>query len=464
MSLKGAKILLVDDDDTLRRVISFNLVDKGAFVRVAKNGIQALRLLSQDDFDVMVTDLMMPGMRGELLLKEALKIDSNLAVIIITAFGSIESAVEAMKLGAYDYLTKPFSKTELEIRIKRILELKDLKKENCELKRLINKSGFSTPIAISNSMKRVFEQAKSVAITDTTVLLTGESGTGKEVLARYIHNHSSRSSWPFVIINCSAIPATLIESELFGYEKGAFTGAESKKLGLFKKASGGTLFLDEIGDLPLELQPKLLRAIQFGEITPLGGEKTEKIDVRIIAATNKDLLREVRKGAFREDLYFRLSVIPLYLPPLRNRKEDIMPLFMEFLKRYSDNAEYEVTKEVKDVLMKYSWPGNIRELENTAQWICTFKKEGRIDVKDLPETLIKDIDISINDDYRVNHWFDYKRLGLNGIIKEVILQALKDHDGNVSKTARALKIERHRLLYRMKLLGIYTEREGDGKK
>jgi two-component system, NtrC family, response regulator PilR len=363
------KILIVDDEQSMRDFLAIMLKKEGYEVVAAENGTGALKAIQTEIFDLVITDVKMPGMDGIGVLKTIKEISADTVVIMITAFATAETAVEAMKLGAYDYITKPFKVEEIKLIIQKALEKRYLKKENVLLKREItSRAGFENFIGKSEGMQKIFSLIRQVADTTSTVLITGESGTGKELVAKAVHFNSSRKDRPYVTVNCGALPETLLESELFGHMKGSFTGAVSNKQGLFEAANGGTIFLDEISATTQALQIKLLRVMQDREFMRVGGTTTLKVDVRVIAASNKDLLEEVSKGAFREDLYYRLNVLPIDLPPLRERKDDIPVLVDFFLGKTSQGKERKkITPEALKLLMSYRWPGNVRELENTIE-------------------------------------------------------------------------------------------------
>lgn len=385
------RILIVDDEQSMRDFLSIMLKKEGYDVHVAGNGADAVKLIHAEIFDLVITDVKMPQMDGIGVLKVVKEMSPETIVIMITAFATTETAVEAMKLGAYDYIIKsaPFKVDEIKLIIEKALEKRSLRKENILLKREIeSRAGFETFIGKSEAMQRVFALIRQVADTKSTVLVTGESGTGKELVARAIHFSSSRKNRPFVTVNCGALPETLLESELFGYMKGAFTGASSNKQGLFEAANGGTIFLDEISATTPALQVKLLRVIQEREFKRVGGTADIKVDVRVVAASNRDLKSEVEKGSFREDLFYRLNVIPIHLPPLRERREDIPLLIEFFLKKMSSGREAKkVLPEAMGMLMAYRWPGNVRELQNTLERLNILASGDAIPLELIPESI-----------------------------------------------------------------------------
>ena len=383
------RILIVDDEQSMRELLSIMLRKEGYEVTTAENGEKALKTIQSDIYDLVITDLKMPQMDGMSLLKAVKESSPDTIVIIVTAFGTTEGAETARSLGAYDYIGKPFNNDEIKLVIQNALEKRHLRKENILLKREIeSRSGFENFVGKSDPMQRVFSLIRQVADTASTVLISGESGTGKELVARAIHFNSSRRNHPFVTINCGALPETLLESELFGYMKGAFTGAAANKQGLFEAASGGTIFLDEISATTPALQVKLLRFLQEREFKRLGGTADIKVDVRVIAASNKDLRSEVVNGSFREDLYYRLNVIPIHLPPLRERKEDI-PLLIDFyIKKKATGREIKsISPEALNILLNYRWPGNVRELENTIERLVILTIGTTITHEQLPGSL-----------------------------------------------------------------------------
>jgi len=376
--VKG-KILVIDDDREILELMKIKLSGEGYQVETESRPERAVGKVG--DFDLVLVDQLMPGMSGIEFVEQAKTVAPSVPVILMTAYGRIEDAIESMKKGAFHYITKPINFKELEVIIGQALEVSRLKKELNQLKSILD-AGI---VAESPQMRAVLETARKVAPFDTTVLITGESGTGKEMVARFIHKNSRRKDKPFVAVNCGAIPSDLLESELFGYKKGAFTGATSDKKGLIEEADGGTVFLDEIGELPIGLQVKLLRVIQEGEIKPLGSARPKKVNVRFITATNRDLEEEIKKGNFREDLYYRINVMPIHIPPLRERKEDIIPLARFFLKKYSSKyglGEKRLSKEAEEKLLSYSFRGNVRELENIIER-AVLTAEGEV-IKELP--------------------------------------------------------------------------------
>lgn len=386
------KILVVDDEKSMRDFLALVLKKEGYFVAVASDGQEAIQTLQKDIFDLVITDLKMPKQSGIDVLKVVKETAGETLVIMITAFASTETAVDALKQGAYDYITKPFQIEEVKLIIRNALEKRRLRAENLLLRRELKGLGtFENIIGKSEKMQKVFEVVRKVADTNSNVLILGESGTGKELVARAIHFNSRRKDKPFVTVNCSALPETLLESELFGHMKGSFTGAVNNKEGLFEVASGGTIFLDEIGETPSPIQVKLLRVLQEKEFRRIGGTKDVRVDVRIIAATNKDLNRAVEEGSFREDLYYRLDVIPIHLPPLRERSEDIPILVQHFLTKFSQATGKNVqgiTPEAIQLLKAQEWRGNVRELENVIERVMALlgpsrRKDDMITPEDL---------------------------------------------------------------------------------
>jgi len=387
---RNASILVVDDEDIMREILEALLTREGYRVRLAASGAEGIDLAKSTPFDAAIVDVMMPGVDGIAVLEELRKIDDDLPVLMITAFASVETAISAMKRGAFDYITKPFKNDEVLVVVRNAVERRQLKAENTALRQTLQaqQQNFAGIIGRSPRMKQVFDLIIQAAPSRSTILITGESGTGKELVARAIHAHSSRADRAFVTVNSGNLPPDLLESTLFGHVKGAFTGAVYPKKGLCDLADKGSIFFDEIGNIPLETQAKLLRVIQEREFMRLGGMETIKVDVRIIAATNCDLLEMVNDGRFREDLYYRLHVISIYLPPLRERKEDIPVLAQHFLEKYSGENEktgLELTADALDLLMDYDWPGNVRELENVIERAVVLTSGPRIGADLVPE-------------------------------------------------------------------------------
>jgi DNA-binding NtrC family response regulator len=414
-----AKILIVDDELSIIEVLKSLLSHEGHSVVTSSDGKSALRNLKENVFDLLITDIRMPDIDGITLLQQARELQSHLAVIVITAYAKVDNAVEAMKNGAFDYVTKPFKFDEILLTVQRALTYEQTLAENEVLKSSLDTHfHFNCFVGDSEPMRKVYKLIEKVARTDSTVLITGESGTGKELVAKSLHSASSRFENPFITINCAAMPETLLESELFGYRKGAFTGANTNKKGLFEAANKGTIFLDEIGSIPLNMQMKLLRVLQEKEIRQVGGTEDIKIDVRVVAATNEDLAKKIKEQTFREDLFYRLSVIPIELPPLAERKEDIPQLVNYFIGQYNnDNArQIEISTQAIKLLIKHTWPGNVRELENTIKRAATLCDNSRIEVADLPGLDCGDDDVSSEPDFEnIND----ERLSLKNYMKNV---------------------------------------------
>jgi len=443
------KILLIDDDASLRRVTEFNLEQAGYKVLTAADGKEGLTLFKRYRPALVITDVKMPEVDGYQVLREVLELEPQTLVIIITAFSSVEQAVGAIKEGAYDYLTKPFSRDQLSLAVAKAFEYRSLRRENSALKEeLTGKSGFTQIIGESQAMQQLLEKVKRVAASQASVLISGESGTGKEVIARALHQGSERSGGPFVAVNCAAIPKDLIESELFGHIKGSFTGAVRDRKGKFTLADGGTLFLDEIGELPIDLQPKLLRALQEQSFEPVGGT-TEQVDVRVVAATNRDLEQAMQDGQFREDLYYRLAVVPMEIPPLRERKSDIPLLLDFFLKKQQADVGIKFSPEVIKYLSDYGWPGNVRELENVVEQMLILRQSNELQLSDLPSRISRRTPRSGG----VLNLPD-EGYSLEALEQEAVEEALRRCDGNKSKAAAFLQIPRHTLLYRLEKYNI----------
>jgi nitrogen regulation protein NR(I) len=463
-------ILIIDDDDSVRDALEEYLKENDFSVTSASSGQAGLDLLKEEKFDIFLLDLVMPGMGGLEVLKQANEMNINIPAIIITAFGTVQTAVDAMKMGAFDYVTKPFVLDELLIVIDRALNVSRLQKENLQLKKqLKRKYDFEGLIGDSAQMQKVYELIEKVADTDSTIMITGKSGTGKELIAKTIHFNSSRSPKPFVPLNCAAIPRDLLESELFGHEKGAFTGAVLTRAGRFELANEGTLFLDEIGELDPSLQVKLLRVLQEREFERVGGVKTIKVDVRILAATNRDLEKATKEGKFREDLFYRLNVIPVHIPSLKNRGEDIPLLVDHFVHKFSKKRKREPLKfspEVMECFMRYRWPGNVRELENLVERVTILVSDNTVKLQDLPgkfheamgDIMVKGPQIS-----QISHLTDGQDkdvdipdsgINLNSLIdtmeRTYILSALEKTHGVKNKAAELLGLNRTTLIEKLK--------------
>lgn len=461
--MENRKILVVDDEQLILDTVGDILEDEGYQVLTAESGEECLRMISDGEVpDLILLDIWMPGMDGIEVLKQLKESHPFLPVIIMSGHGTIETAVKATKLGAFDFIEKPLSMDQLLVSCDKALKFKDLQDENVLLKERTRPVRNLT--GESPSMKELMEQIKIVAPTDAWVLIQGENGTGKELVAQTIHRLSKRASKPLIEINCAAIPEELIESELFGHEKGAFTGAVSMKRGKFDLANGGTLFMDEIGDMSLSTQAKILRVLQEQKFQRVGGSRTIKVDVRIIAATNKNLEEEIKKGNFREDLYFRLNVIPIYVPPLRERKEDIPLLVDEFLKEFSQGR---ITPEdgVIEAMKAYDWPGNVRELRNLIERMVILSRDGKIRLKDLPSQIIDSAGRGLRPQSRADgaqelapdascfSCPDFKQAKTE-FEREYLKRKLEEFGGNIKRTAESIGIERRHLHRKIKSLGL----------
>ena len=448
------RLLVIDDEENMRHMLSALLKKSGYRVDLAADGCEGLKALEQTHYDFVLCDIKMPNMDGMEFLREAGDRIKNSTVIMMSAYGTTETAIEAMKLGAYDYISKPFKGDEVYLTLKKAEERERLKEENRLLRQRIRRiradHQFGNMIGKSKAMQAVFELAEKVACHNTTVLITGESGTGKELVARGIHFDSDRADGPLVPVNCGGIPENLLESEMFGYRKGAFTGADNDKPGLFAEAEKGTIFLDEIGELPLSLQVKLLRVLQEDEIRPIGDSKTRKIDVRVIAATAKDLEEEIGKGTFREDLFYRLNVMQLHLPPLRERTEDIPPLCQIFIERFSEELNKRVaiiSPAAMTMMMKHPWPGNVRELENIIQRAVVLADNDTI----FPENLPESIGTVVGNGGYDNLFGGFSLKEAQRLIEEkLIRKALNETGGNRTQASRLLEISHPSLLSKMK--------------
>ncbi len=442
------RILLVDDDVNLRRVIEYNLTQQGYEVVVASNGEEALKHFSAAPFHLVVTDIRMPGMDGTALLHELKRRSPSILVIVITAYGTIENAVRAMKAGAYDYITKPFNREELNLVVKKALDYQGLLEENIALhQQLEEKFRFENIIGASAKMQAIFKQMARIKDSDATVLIRGESGTGKELVAKALHYNGKRRNERFVPVNCSAIPSELLESELFGHVKGAFTGAIADHEGKFATANKGTIFLDEIGDMSPALQSKLLRVLQEREIERVGTTRPVPVDVRVIAATHTNLEQKLKQGEFREDLYYRLNVIPLVLPPLRERPEDIPLLVQHFVKKLGA-GHLTISPDVLRTLQSARWPGNVRELENFFERIVLMRESQTnvVTLEDLPADFARVPSTTLP----LNLSIPEEGIALEELEKALIVRALEQSQYNQSRAAKLLGITRQTLIYRLK--------------
>ncbi|MBT4483724.1 MAG: sigma-54-dependent Fis family transcriptional regulator [Candidatus Latescibacteria bacterium] len=451
----SAHILIVDDEEIQRELLGGHLKKKGFTVFSASSGPDALIVIGKHTIDIMITDQKMPEMSGIELAGKVRRDHPNISVMILTAFGSVDDAVQAMKNGVEDYLTKPINLEELDIILSRIIDKRHLIKENEQLKEQIRKAPrFPGIVYVSEAMEEVMSKAARAAESSATVLVTGESGTGKELIARAIHEVSKRKNKPFVAVNCSAISENLIESEFFGHEKGAFTGADQRRIGKFEQADGGTLFLDEIGEVPINIQTKLLRVLQERAFERVGGNETIHVDVRIITATNRDLEEEIKKNVFRQDLFYRLNVVSIEIPPLKKRKSDIPILIEHFIRQYArEHAKpiQAITPEALDSLVKYTFPGNARELGNIIEQAVVLSRSDTITARDLP------IHISTGDEKTDTG------LGLDEQVAELekttLWKALRENAGNKSAAARVLGISERKIRYMLKKYGEAAEIE-----
>ncbi len=438
----GYTVLVVDDEEPILRVMEANLAREGYEVRTARDAATALHVLQQDPISTVIVDYLMPGMNGIQMIQRLRELQLDVPVIVVTAYGTIEQAVQAMKLGAFNYLTKPINYDELISIVKKAVEQHALAREVQRLREEITSQyGFHQIVGQNRRMQEIFSLVRDVAETDATVLIRGETGTGKELIARALHFNSPRKNQPFVRVNCPAIAETLLESELFGHEKGAFTGAIKMRVGRFEQADGGTIFLDEVGDLPLRIQSKLLRVLQEKEFERVGGNKTIKVDVRIVSATNKDLEADVQAGNFRQDLFYRLNVVPIVVPPLRERPDDIPLLAMHFLKKYAERFKkpiQDIVPEGMALLVEQAWPGNVRQLENVIERAVILEKSEQLQ----PETLARCLE------YKPTHLYAFtinahkplkelKEQLIENFEKEYIITLLKEYKGNISAAARA---------------------------
>jgi len=449
-------ILLIEDDEILRITISDSLKKMGWPVTAAEDGQEGLNLIKKNNFDIVISDIRLPKINGIDVLKEIKNYYPNTEVIMITAFGNIEDAVGIIKFGAYDYITKPFHTDDLIFRIKKIIDYQTLKNDYAALKNQCDDHSLLNIIGKSNMMQGVFDLIERVSKVDSNILITGESGTGKGLVAKIIHLKSKRAKNPFIKVSCAALPETLLESELFGHEKGSFTGAIKRRYGRFEMAKDGTIFLDEVGEIPMSIQVKLLRAIQESEFERIGGEETIKVDVRIISATRKNLEKAIEDGEFREDLYYRLKVIPIHIPPLRERKEDIPILVDYFIKRFNKKLSrlVEITSEALKCLLDYDFPGNVRELENIIERSVALSTSDTINAYDIVMAVEKDGFISLRDEDIPS---------LKDVISKTemthLMKVLEKTNWNRIKAAKILGISRKNLWEKLKAYNIVSENE-----
>jgi DNA-binding NtrC family response regulator len=460
--MADSRILVVDDEENIREYFSDVLQHEGYEVETAKNGEEAINMIDQEFYDIALIDLNMPKVDGMTVLKYLVEHSMDSIGIILTGYATIKNAVEAMKCGAFDYLAKPVKMEEVLMVINRALEFRDLKRENIALKKQLKKKyKFENFIGDSLQMNKIFRVIEKVADTDSTVLILGESGTGKELVARAIHYHSMRRDKPLIPVNCGAIPEDLLESELFGHEKGAFTNAIRTRIGRFEMSNGGTIFLDEIAEMSPHLQVKLLRVLQEQEFERLGGTKTIKCDIRVIAATNKNLDKLVLDGSFREDLYYRLKVIPIEIPPLRERRSDIPLLIHHFLKATSKARKIEtkgLSKDVMKALIRYDWPGNVRELENIIERMVILSEGNQITMQDLPDKIFQEHSaekvsqtLIPEDGFSLNN-------AINEYERQLIIRALEKADWVKNRAAKLLNMNRTTLVEKIKKQGIERPR------
>lgn len=451
---KEYSILIIDDEASQREILKGYLEKKGYKTYSASSGSDGVSVTKSEHVDIILSDYKMPDKTGIEVLEEIKQINPEISFVLMTAYGTIENAVKAMRLGAYDYLSKPVDLDELELLLEKIIENKNLKSEVTFLKQqLQEKFKIDSFISSSPKMQEVLSVAARAAESKATVLITGESGTGKEVLAKSIHFISPRKDKPFVAVNIPALPETLLESELFGHEKGAFTGAEKSRIGRFELANKGTIFLDEIGDIPMNLQVKLLRVLQEHKIERLGSNESIDVDVRVIAATHQNLEQKIKDGDFREDLFYRLNVISIHIPPLRERKEDVMPLIEHFIKKYAeenDRPKIEISKEAVDYLMKYNYPGNVRELENIIERAVVLARQNIITVNDLPSN-VKGFKTETDPILEENKTLTEQ---IEALEKKLIYDALMKANGNQSLAGRMLGLTERNLRYKMQKYGI----------
>ncbi|MBU6391725.1 MAG: sigma-54-dependent Fis family transcriptional regulator [Planctomycetota bacterium] len=462
MKTDGTKILVVDDEIGYRKVLSNTLTERGFYVKTAASGEEALEELKKQEFPIVVVDMKLPGEIDGLELLQRVKGMYNSSVLIMTAYGGIETAVEAMRRGAFNYITKPFNLDEIILNIDRMIAQQKIIEENKYLHSELEKVyGLKKIVGSSREIQKVLDMVSRVAFSSATVLITGESGTGKELVARAIHFTGNRKDKKFVVINCATLSENLLESELFGHVKGAFTGAIKDKKGLFEEADGGTLFMDEIGDIPKSVQAKILRVLQEGEFISLGDTATKKVDVRIIAATNQDLLQRVQEKEFREDLYYRLNVINIKMPPLRERKEDIPLLVKYFVEKYNKKENKQIkgiSPEVEKEFYNYNWPGNVRELENVIERAITLAHEDVISMGVVSSLVKKEGDIEImGDDLFSQPYKEARRKAIDSFNIKYITNTLNKNNGNVTNAAKESEIERQYLQRMLKRYNIKSK-------
>lgn len=444
-------IIIIEDEEILRETLRDDLVDAGYSVNVFEEPVSALDYLNKSNCDLIISDIRMPYMNGLEFLSKIKILKPEIYVIMVTAFGSIETAVEAMKRGAYDYVTKPFDKDELLLKLKNVSELLNLKKKNRDYQLRLS-TGYSADNLLGESdfIKQLRKTILAVASSNSTILITGETGTGKELVANLIHYNSRRKNEPLIKVSCAVLSKEVIESELFGHEKGAYTGAEKQRIGRFESADGGTIYLDDIDDVPLDVQVKLLRVLQEKEIERVGSSKSIKIDVRVIASTKKNLLELAKQGRFREDLYYRLNVVPLYIKPLRERKDDILPLFNFFVNQFAENKKIAIEKDVEEALIRYNWKGNVRELKNIAERLVLMSND-RITIDKLPPEFFEVESFDLTQLQKSNKSF-------NEIMDEVETQLIKNAllrtRGNKSKAAELLGLPPSTLKNKIEKLNI----------
>jgi DNA-binding NtrC family response regulator len=459
--MAGEKILIVDDERSMCQFLSIMLRKEGYRVTTVSNGKKAIEEIQGTKYDVVLSDIKMSGMDGIEVLTEIKAIDSSIPVIIMTAYASQKTAIEAVNKGAFHYLIKHAKNDEIKMVIRNALDMKRVRSENMYLKKQLKKSSdFKTIIGKSEEMDKIFKLVDKVADSDSTIMIFGESGTGKELIARAIHYRSNRAGGPFVSINCGALPESLLESELFGHVKGSFTGAIKDKEGLFKVAQGGTFFLDEVGETSQTIQVKLLRVLQEREIIPVGGTNPIRVEVRLIAATNADLEKAVKNDRFRADLFYRLNVIPIDLPPLRKRRDDVPLLVNHFLKKFNENLDSKqqkvITKQAMDILVNYNWPGNVRELENAIERAVILADDSEINIDSLPEK------VRLREPSSQHLIMDRAQVTLEELEKEYLIKVLNDANWQKKKASSILGINASTLYRKIQRYGLEKDREKVG--